>query len=209
MGKVTFRLLVAPFLLAVSGLALAQSIQNGHSANSSLGSCNKLAVYELRQCLAEHGPNDNNHCWTDSHLAYQECHFAMTNKPGNRPIDQMVSKAELKKVQKVSRKVRPKTIKVLLMGAANIEVFEQVVAQSAENLHLLTQLKGVREKQRDQSSARETYFRKLYDVADKRLECSQAKSQMAQFAKQHSDQYSRSAYREMKTLLSTYCRLMK
>ena len=200
------------FLKLCLALMLVASSANGASSpssSSSLVSCNKLAVYELRQCLAQHGPNDNNHCWTDSHLAYQECHFAMTNRSGKGRFDEQISKAELKKVQQVSRKVRPKTIKVLLMGAANVAVFKQVVEQSADNLHLMTQLKGASEKQRDQSAAREIYFRKLQDIAGEQLSCSQIKSQMAEFAKLHDDEFSRSAYREIKTLLPTYCRLLQ
>lgn len=205
MDKVILRF----FILAVSGFAFVQSAHSEQNASSSLGSCNKLAVFELRQCLAQHGAHDNNHCWTDSHLAYQECHFAMTNKPSDRQLDEMVSKAELKKVQQVSRKVRPKTIKVLLMGAANVEVYQTVVLQTAEHLNLLIQMKGVSDKQRSQSAAREVFFTKLYDATKARVSCAQIKSQMEDFAEQHTDQYSRSAYREIKTLLPTYCRLLQ
>ena len=175
--------------------------------DATFPSCNKLAVYELKQCLDLHGVNDNQHCWTDSHLAYQQCHFAMNNRPKNNKLDTLVTKAELKKVQQLSKRVRAKTIKILLMGAANMEVYKQVVMQSADNLNALATLKGVDNKQRKQSIARHIHFQQLFEAADSGMSCAEIKTHLGEFAQQHTDEYNRSAYREIKTLLPIYCRL--
>lgn len=196
------------------GLAMAQTTSYQGPSNDALPSCNKLAVYELRQCLSQHAPSNNQHCWTDSHLAYQECHFAMNDRSGKTNVEQGLTKAELKKIQRLSKKARAKIVKVQLMGAANVQVYQQVVERSAENLAALSTLKGVTDKQRLQANARLRFYRQLLSEVDKRASCTAIKQRLSDFAK-YSKQapkgqqvYSRSAYREIKALLPIYCQLL-
>lgn len=181
-------------------------------AQLSLSGCNKLAVYELSQCLGKHGSNDSQHCWTDSHLAYQECHFRMSNHSRRDELTKPVTKAELKKIQRLSKKVRAKTIKTRLMGAANLDVYQQVLDQSIENYAQLLTLNGTDKKQRKQARAKQTFYRQLHTLVSlqvsQQISCTDIKQRMSEFSQQHQSEYSRSAYREIKALLPIYCRLI-
>ena len=194
------------FICCSMSLAFAQSNLQQRTSNPNMTSCNKLAIYELRQCLVEHGANDNQHCWTDSHLAYQECHFAMNNRSA-QPAKQPATKEQLKKIQRLSKKVRAKTIKSRLMGAANTKVFQQVVAQSVENFGMLLALKGANDKQGKQLNAKYAFYRQLQNDVDRQVSCAEIKQHMNEFAQQQQSEYRRSAYREIKKLLPIYCRL--
>jgi len=188
------------------------------SANASepqlVKSCNKLALFELRQCLGQSDYRQNNHCWSESQMAYNDCILGIVaNDSLAKPAK--LSKAELKQAAKLDKKLKAQTIKALLLGAANKQVYVQVLERSLstmeQRLYLSQQHFGDRQdKATNQLTQRKQAYERFLQWVEQGVSCEQLRGKIAANVTPGStdNRYKSKAFRELKNLTSSYCRMI-
>lgn len=181
-------------------------------------SCNKLAVFELRQCLAETDYRQNDFCWSDSHLAYRDCTLGLAAEQASQHLEPP-TKEQLNYKRRLDKQLKSSSIRAHLMGAANQTVYLSVLSRSLKSMDerlSLTQGKAGRisnseKKTKQHLIARREVFSQYTDWIDQGLNCEQLTEKIKSSSQQisNADIEQKKAFRELKELLPSYCRLTK
>jgi hypothetical protein len=182
--------------------------------SSDLKRCQKMAIYELRQCLAQNPSDANSHCWVKSQLVYDSCAQSANNNndnPNQQNARHKPSKQQIKAARKLDKKLQVNKVRIRLMAAANLPVYRQIIDEVLDGLNERQSTADLTKKQSRALQDRALAYQRFLGLVENQVVCDQMKAQIVSAYAPNKSNVRDSALpkeaREVIKQITSYCRV--